>query len=304
MKCRQIHLQQRAPGDLRGAYVGARLRDPVAGHVLQRGEDVVGTQWQGAPLQAAHFGDAHPAGDVGVLAESLLDASPARIAPEVDDRRQQQLDAAGARLARDHLVDARDEGRGPTCCRARWPGESSWHRAPCSRAGPRRETASESRGGCRRSSSAARRRRRPRSGPGRERRCAGGRCSREARDRSAARPDRCRRGRGARPWPHRNCRSRPRPCPCPARCRRSARSSPAVSCARGGHRPAPRRTRAGPCRAACRRRRHRSLRARGRERTSPRERAAGRPPAPEVLLCNKVFPLDAWSPWRAMVPIS
>ena len=38
-------------------------------------------------LQALHVGDRHAAGQVGILAEDFLDAAPARIAADVDDRR-------------------------------------------------------------------------------------------------------------------------------------------------------------------------------------------------------------------------
>ena len=106
---RQIHLQQRPLGELCRTHVRAGFRHAVSRHVLQRCEDAIGAERQRVTLQAAHLRNSHPAGDVGILAERLLDPSPARIAPQIDDRGQEKLHASCARLARDHGIDPRDE---------------------------------------------------------------------------------------------------------------------------------------------------------------------------------------------------
>src|ERR1039458_9972758 len=62
-----------------------RLRAAVHGEVLRRGNhpEVVGI----VSLQTLHEGDAQTAGEERVLSVSLLPASPARIAKDVDVRR-------------------------------------------------------------------------------------------------------------------------------------------------------------------------------------------------------------------------
>ena len=48
----------------------------------------------GVALKAAHGGDAHRGDEVRIFAERLFDASPARIARDVDDGRQRLMRAA------------------------------------------------------------------------------------------------------------------------------------------------------------------------------------------------------------------
>ena len=73
----------------------------MTGEVLQRGEHAVGAE----PLELARTlqpldrGDAHFGDEVRVLAESFLDPSPARIAGDVDHRREHVERAARTHLA-------------------------------------------------------------------------------------------------------------------------------------------------------------------------------------------------------------
>ena len=91
----------------RGAHVGAAFRLAVAGQMLQGGEYLAGREHAGLALalQAFHRRNSHLADQVGVLAESFLDAAPARIARDIDHGGERLTHAAGADLARRHDVD-------------------------------------------------------------------------------------------------------------------------------------------------------------------------------------------------------
>ncbi len=81
-------LAQGAFGDLRRTDIGSVLRLAVAGHVLERGVDLVGRQRQALALQPQDGGLADLAAEVRILAIGLLDPAPARIAGDIDHRRQ------------------------------------------------------------------------------------------------------------------------------------------------------------------------------------------------------------------------
>src|SRR6185437_3174570 len=110
--------------DVGRSYISARFRHAVGGHMLQGGEDTVGPERQLIALQAAHLGHTQLTGNIGVLAECFLDASPARIAAEVDDGGQQYLYTPRTRLTRDNRVDARDERGVPAAAERDGLGEA------------------------------------------------------------------------------------------------------------------------------------------------------------------------------------
>ena len=83
----------------------------VRGEVLERRHDARLVVERRVALKAAHGGDAHARDEVGIFAERLLDAAPARIARDVDDRRQRLVRAAHARLLGSHCVERFDERR-------------------------------------------------------------------------------------------------------------------------------------------------------------------------------------------------
>ena len=103
---REENLPQLALGDLRRAGVGAAFRLPVAGHVLERGEHFAVGQHaiDAVALQALHRSDAHLTDEIGILAESLLDAAPAGVARHVDHGREHELRTPRANLARGDRV--------------------------------------------------------------------------------------------------------------------------------------------------------------------------------------------------------
>ena len=99
-------------------------------------------------LETPHGGDAHPRDEVRIFAEGFLDASPAWVAGNIDDRRQRLVDAASARLVRRHRVQLLDEigiERGAEADRLREAGRVHAARG---RAGIRRERTPECRAGC------------------------------------------------------------------------------------------------------------------------------------------------------------
>ena len=126
-----------------GAHVLARLGLAVAGHVLQRGEDLACGERAALALQAEHRSHAHLAAQVRILAECLFDAAPAWIARDVHDGREHEVRAVDANLAGDHGCSrhARDPGRRSPTCRS--PSETSSCRRPCSHAGTLRGRAPE-----------------------------------------------------------------------------------------------------------------------------------------------------------------
>ena len=80
-------------------------------HVLEGGHDLAVAQLAvGAGAgQPFYRGNTHFADKVGILAEGLFDPAPARIARDVDNRGEDQMDAARADLASNQVVDLADE---------------------------------------------------------------------------------------------------------------------------------------------------------------------------------------------------
>ncbi len=69
-------------------------------------------------MKAANRGDSHSGNEVRVLTVRFFDSAPARIACDVDDRREHVMHAARARLARchrEHLLDQRGIERRGQC---------------------------------------------------------------------------------------------------------------------------------------------------------------------------------------------
>ncbi len=79
-------LAQEAFGEVGRGEVGAGIGLAVAGEVFGAGEDVLGVD-EGRvvlhALEADDGGDAHLAGEVGALAEHLVEAAETRLAGEV-----------------------------------------------------------------------------------------------------------------------------------------------------------------------------------------------------------------------------
>ena len=113
----QVDVAQLARTDVRRRAVHAALGQAVADHVL------AGRQHRraGALLQAADVGHAERGDQVGVLAVGLLDAPPARVARDVEDRRQPLVGAHRAQLAREAAWRAPRPAPDPT----RPPGRST-----------------------------------------------------------------------------------------------------------------------------------------------------------------------------------
>ena len=78
--------------------------------MLGRGEDRIGRGERGA-LEAAHLRLGHPAAEIGILARALDDAAPARIAGNVDHRREGPVEPGSACL---------DGGNAGGACFDRW----------------------------------------------------------------------------------------------------------------------------------------------------------------------------------------
>ena len=94
---------------MRRRAVHAALGQAVADHVLAGGQH----RRAGALLQPADVGHAERRDQVGVLAVGLLDAPPARVARDVEDRRQALVGAHRAQLAREAARERLDQLRIP-----------------------------------------------------------------------------------------------------------------------------------------------------------------------------------------------
>ena len=109
---REEDLAQHVHRVVAGRGVASPLGRAVRGEVLGGRRDVRGVDRRvgaAASLKAAHRRDAHAADQIGVLAVGLFDAPPARVARDVDHRRQHVLHAARARLARGDGEDLLDQ---------------------------------------------------------------------------------------------------------------------------------------------------------------------------------------------------
>ena len=91
-----------ALGDVRWCAVHARFRLAVAGHVFQRGDDARFVPEGGVALKSTHGRNAHPRGDVRILAVGLFHAPPARVSRHIHHRRQRLVGAAQPRLESRH----------------------------------------------------------------------------------------------------------------------------------------------------------------------------------------------------------
>ncbi len=89
---RQVHLAELRLGDVGGVVVLARLGRSIADEVLGAGRDAIG-RGRIRPLEAAHHGRPQHGDVVRSLAGALGDPTPARIARDVDHRREGPVDA-------------------------------------------------------------------------------------------------------------------------------------------------------------------------------------------------------------------
>jgi hypothetical protein len=96
-----------------GRLVEAALREAVADEVLRRRRDPV---FEMRPLEAADISATERGGEIRVLAVCLLDAPPARVARDVEDRRERHARSDYLHPAPDRRRDCLDqfdvEGRG------------------------------------------------------------------------------------------------------------------------------------------------------------------------------------------------
>lgn len=118
----QCHLEGReddvghlaCPGPDRRVVAGARRRG-VSGEVFEGGDDVGG-------LQAADIGGADGGDEVRVLADGLLDASPAQIAHHVEDGGEALVDSDGPHVAADPAYHLGHQLRVPGGAPRQWHG--------------------------------------------------------------------------------------------------------------------------------------------------------------------------------------
>ena len=91
---REVDLGERAVRDVDGGVVAARGAGAVGGEMLGRG----GEAGEAVALEAAHLGLGEAGGDEGVLARALGDPAPARVAGDVEHRREGEVEAGGGGL--------------------------------------------------------------------------------------------------------------------------------------------------------------------------------------------------------------
>ena len=100
----QQHVRDLARAGVHGREVASRLRRRVADEVLER-------RVHARRLQAAHVRRADRADDVRVLGDALVDPPPARVADDVEHRRQALVDAERAHRPADRAPISRHEVR-------------------------------------------------------------------------------------------------------------------------------------------------------------------------------------------------
>ena len=94
---RQMHLVQRALGDVDRGIFAACADRPIAAQMLGAGgHGVRGVE--AAPLQGADPGLGQPRREPGILARALRDAPPAGIAADIQHRREEKVEAVGRGL--------------------------------------------------------------------------------------------------------------------------------------------------------------------------------------------------------------
>ena len=109
---REVHIPQLGVGEVDLVVVTPAERRAVAGEVLGTGDHALGRA-DLLPLEAADLGGRDGGAEERVLARALDDAAPARIAGDVDHRRERPVDARGACLTRGDGLTAFDRLRIP-----------------------------------------------------------------------------------------------------------------------------------------------------------------------------------------------
>ena len=89
-------LAQHPFGDVDRGAVLAGFGRAVGGEVLEGGDEARLVLESGVALETLHGGDAEAGVEVGILAVSLLDAAPARVAGDIDDGSERLMGAAGS----------------------------------------------------------------------------------------------------------------------------------------------------------------------------------------------------------------
>jgi hypothetical protein len=85
----------------------------VASHVLERGEYPILGERQRPALEALYRCYTERAYEIGIFAVSFFDAAPTRIARDIDDRREHEVNAPSANLATDDGENALEQLRVP-----------------------------------------------------------------------------------------------------------------------------------------------------------------------------------------------
>ena len=109
---REVGVPQLGVGEVDLVVVTPAERGAVPREVLGPGDDAVGSA-EPLALEAPHLGDRHRRAEVRVLAGALDDAAPARVAGDVDHRREGPVDADRPRLPRGDRLAAGDGVRVP-----------------------------------------------------------------------------------------------------------------------------------------------------------------------------------------------
>ena len=109
---RQVDVAQLALGDVYLVVVAPAQRGAVTDVVLRPRDDTIGGA-DGRALEAAHLRRGHRSAQVGILPGALDDAAPARIAGDVDHRRERPVDAHCPCLTSGDRLDLFDDLRIP-----------------------------------------------------------------------------------------------------------------------------------------------------------------------------------------------
>src|SRR5258708_39972546 len=97
-----------------GVVVASSIRCTIARKVLDTGENVVRAPY-GIPLKAAHLCLGHARPEKRIFAGAFHNASPARVASDIDHRGKGPVDADGTGLSRGHGLNLLCKGGIPGC---------------------------------------------------------------------------------------------------------------------------------------------------------------------------------------------
>ena len=113
LESREIELADDSLGVVAGRGVGSTLRRPVHGEVLGGGHNVVAVDRKAGALEARDGSHGHARTEVRIFTVGFLGSAPARVARQIEHRREGLLDSGGRHLIGGGVEHAIDQRRVP-----------------------------------------------------------------------------------------------------------------------------------------------------------------------------------------------